>query len=71
MPSNNPSGRRPGWAKGKGPRTVGAVTMERFDENGCFEDEWRKIEKDTEKFSRFAKPGGCSDPQLTSLYSFV
>ena len=55
-----PLGRIPGWVKSKGPRTVGAVTMERFDENGCFEDEWKKIGHDTHVFGGFAKPGGRS-----------
>ena len=53
----------PGRVKDTGPRTVGAVTQERFDESDAFEDERQKMATDTRTFRLFAKPAA---PPVTS-----
>ena len=53
----------PGRVKDTGPRTVGAVTQQRFDESDAFEDERQKMATDTRTFRLFANPAA---PPVTS-----
>ena len=67
------TGRTPGWVKGTGPRTVGAVTHERFDESGAFEDERKAGDDHVLAVAHFqvAAYRWCRCLPLVSLVSLV